>query len=394
VLPHISEEAKVKTWAIVVGINKYDRQRTTLNELKGAVSDACDFAEWALDGAGGAVDSKNLYFWTYPWPEEPKGELKKYLEGQPPNWYDSDPLTANDTVPANQQRGPWVREIVNTALKIIGDPIRTARFESEEKTRILIFFAGHGLRAKEINGDREQTCFVAGDFRPQRGYAEGLVPCESFRRALRNEVFDEVLLFLDCCRRDSISLAPAAMPITNLNTADAVDNWGECYAAQDDNLAYETEEEPVRGVFSKTLLDGLRRHREGQPPKLTVAQLQEYVVQNIGTYTTKGQAPFFQFKPGPPLSMDIVSGAPTEAAPVSVVAATGPLLILDALPDGKSLVLRNSGGDAVWDGGPYPAGSAPVELPELAADLYALQLTDASRPEILFRQPGRNEISV
>ena len=74
------------SWAIVVGINEYPG--SGLGPLKGAVADACDFADWALDPTGGNVAPERLYFWTYPWPDaDPdRPHLAQYLAGDRPAW--------------------------------------------------------------------------------------------------------------------------------------------------------------------------------------------------------------------------------------------------------------------------------------------------------------------
>src|SRR4051812_45432964 len=97
------------SWAIVVGINQYP-PLAKQPPLQGAVADACDFADWALAKDGGGVAPENLFFWTYPWPTAPLGQLKAYLEGELPPWYN----VKDGAAPPDSTRAPDAFEITTT----------------------------------------------------------------------------------------------------------------------------------------------------------------------------------------------------------------------------------------------------------------------------------------
>ncbi|BCI68737.1 caspase family protein [Acetobacter aceti] len=377
----------MRSWAIVVGMDSYPGL-SGQSPLHGAVADACDFAEWALDPSGGAVDPADLYFWTRPWPQQQPGALGTYLAGALPHWFNRTEPSCCKASP-DQTRGPNAEEIVLTA-QMIGDDLRAAQFELDaEPGRILVFLAGHGLRASVYNDSKLQTCFIAEDFRPAAGnMAQGLVPCDSFRRSLRNRRFEEVLLFLDCCRSDPQMLAIQAMPLCDL-TNDREDlGWSIGHATQDGAKAYETEGLPVRGAFTKTLMNGLRGCRNPTTQSLNVEHLDAFVRINIVDATSSGQSPYFDFLPkNEPLI--VVAGVPT----MQLVAKQGPLVHLDRLASGELLELLQHGtAPSVWQGGPYAAGTSAVQLPSLPDGIYSLRVVGDPNRETLFRQPGRTEI--
>src|SRR5438874_10749407 len=114
--------------ALIIGINAY--QKPDIPTLFGAVADAADFADWALDPAGGNVKSDRLFFWTSPAPVEPSAKLRNFLANPTP-WH-------NNVIP-DFTRPPDADEIVKTALKM-------ATTLSAAAGRIYVFMAGHGVQ--------------------------------------------------------------------------------------------------------------------------------------------------------------------------------------------------------------------------------------------------------
>jgi Caspase domain len=374
----------MKSWAIIVGINNYPPLAEQI-ELHGAVADACDFADWALDPAGGEVPAERLYFWTYPWPVAPNGLLQAYLAGPQTPW---DSVMQDWAVP-DQTRPPTATEIATTIERVGRDARNQAREDGDaEIRRVYVFLAGHGVRAKNIERN-EETCFLAGDYRPISGnMARGLVPCESLRKALLNNRFDEAILFTDCCRSQTARLTLIAQPVSDY-AGDPIADWGIAFAAQDGQPAYETQTAPVRGAFSSALMEGLRTHRTGPANELHAEPLRDYVLANIGTFTTSGQVPNLTFRPDPvgPL---IVSGQVAGAAPVP----DGPLLDVSALPAGTGLVLNGGDDKPIAGVGPFLVAGLTLQLPPLPASLYLIQVTDGSGRFKMFRQPATETVCV
>jgi uncharacterized caspase-like protein len=379
----------METWALVVGINKY-REKAKLGPLLGAVSDACDFADWVLDPNGGEVEPSRLFFWTYPWPTlkdlTSYGNLANYLGGPLPGWSRLD--VDVPSFPPATNRAPTSQEIAATvdamAAKVKEDALNGGTGEA----RIFVFFAGHGVRTGELGGSGRQTCFVVDEFLPDRvSFLQGVVPCESLRRALRHLGFSQVLLFLDCCRTDSTHISEQAAPLFNLGyDADKI-GWSVGHATEQERRAYETDPPNVRGAFTKTLMDGLRGYREKDTLELSIDGLERYVKSNISAYTAKDQKPYFDFSPkqSPPV---IVRGQP------SILLSSLPVISLGNLQDGESLEVIDNGNQVVWRGGPFPPGQPEVQLPSLRHGLYELRVVAATARMTGFRWPRGAPIDV
>lgn len=369
----------MESWAIIVGINRYP-DHTGQPELKGAVADACDFADWALDPAGGNVAPQRLFFWTHPWPADAEGRLSAYLASPLPQWdHDED-----DWAPPETERAPRAQQIVLTAERTGRKAYEDAYENGDQaRRRIYVFLAGHGLRAAEVGDSNIQTCFVARNFRPRSSHtADGLIGCESFRKSLLNNRFDEVVMFLDCCRVDGTLLARSAIPICDRRNYRGDGIWSTGYASRDNTLAFETEHPPVRGVFSKTLLEGLRGHRDGSTNSLNAEQLNRYVLDNICFHTHRQQFPQFFYMPTDnPLVL--VNGVATVAPKF----APGPAVHLDRLPPGTRVFLRDGRSAFVPGIGPLVAGNGPIQLPPLPDGLYSLEVVDNTDLHATFRQP-------
>lgn len=384
----------MKSWAIIVGINTYP-PLAKQEPLQGAVADACDFADWALDVHGGAVSKDRLFFWTYPWPAAPQGRLKDYLDGGPPpgqagpewppKWFNLNLGTATP----DQHRAPTAFEITTT-IETLGRAARAKALEDddEETRRVYVFLAGHGIRAKTVDRS-EETCFLAGDFRPlNSNLAAGLVPCDSFRRALLNDRFNEAILFTDCCRKQTARSALMAQPVSDYS-GQPTEAHSIAYAAQDDMLAHETVGPPVRGAFSSALMRGLRTHRTGAASYLYAAPLKQYVLDNIKDFTDSGQKPNMWFHPdgdgplivqGPPA----IAGAPTE----------GRLIDVSALPAGTQLILNGGDNTPLPGFAPLVVTGPSLLLPPLPRGLYLIQIADGSGRTKMFQEPSVEDVHV
>jgi hypothetical protein len=354
----------MKSWAIVVGINEYhkDAGQPVLN---GAVADAADFADWALHPHGGAVDPSRLYFWTHPKPTNPTPALAAYV-ATPTRWYDLDPAA----VTPDFSRVPYVGHIVETALRAGRAAIAAAMESGDDETRrIYVFFAGHGVQTNTYGSTTEiQTCFVLGDFRPDNAAVSGLIPCEDFRRALLSGGFDQVFMFLDCCRVAMTKLNLPAPSIGSPNSRIPPEpKWGVGNAAQKNKIAYETTIPPLRGAFSKTLLDGLRTVRDPANQTLTVESLKVYVRDKIGSCITNEQRPDFPCDPSDPSPVVLIGPAiplPQTLADIHIT--------FGALPAGTIVHLCDDKGQPVGD--PIAAAPEGITIKALSGQFYSLDV--------------------
>lgn len=284
--------------AVIIGINAYPQSQGVLKPLHGAVADAADFADWALDPAGGKVEDADLYFWTFPTPAAPSPRLATYLNAPTP-WPRGRP---DFTRPPSATE---IKHLVTEAAKRAG---------LDGAGRLYIFLAGHGVRTKNLNfNEDDQNCFIAGDYNP--GFiTDSLVPCDDLRRVIQRIGPREAVLFFDCCRTD---LPPyQSRPSFGGALTDATGAHEVCgvgHAAQPGATAYETPRHaPSRGAFSRLLIYGLRQLRHAG--RLTVSQLEQYILAGIdGLTAPQSQMPSLDVIPkhlplvlveGPPLGSD------------------------------------------------------------------------------------------
>lgn len=375
-------------WAIVVGINQYPA-RAQQNPLNGAVADACDFAEWALDPTGGNVAPERLFFWTYPWPAPSPDRLGNYLAGPLPNWY-HEQLGAAQPDPT---RAPMAFEITTT-IEDAGRAAYASDYgDNAAERRVYVFLAGHGIRARTSERN-EETCFLAGDFAPPKGnLTPGLIPCDSFRKALLHKRFSEAILFTDCCRSTTARSSLTARQVSDFD-GEPILPWSIAFAAQDGEPAYETAAAPIRGAFSSALMRGLRTHRPGPLGDLHADPLRDYVQASIQDFTNSGQMPNLLYRPDPrgPL---IVPGRPAGGGVVvNTPNLDGPSLDVSALALGTRLVLKGGDLQPVKGIGPFTVAGPSMVLPSLPIGLYAVEVNDGSGRYTMFAQPSQGAIRV
>lgn len=287
----------MSAWALVVGINEY-RPESGLSTLFGAVDDAVDFAEWALDPAGGAIEPAGLHLWTWPMPAAPSKAVEDALAA-PPDWAHG---------PPDFTRAPR------------GDEIRLTLFNLAQKAaaegveRLYVYFAGHGLQTKPLQYQLpEQVCFVAGDYLPL--FTQSLVPGIYVRSLMRRLGPVEVLMFFDCCRDEMSSFQadpPVEWPTFNGAGTNLCCSLG--LAASPGAKAFETPTaSPKRGAFTRLLTYGLRALREKDV--LTPGLLQIYLRTGIDRLTKPHrQKPSIILEPDD-YDLELVRGPPTVAPP-------------------------------------------------------------------------------
>lgn len=389
-------------WAFVVGINTYP-QGADQRPLNGAVADAADFAHWALHPDGGAVPANQLFFWTYPEPDPLPNDVLTYLANPTPWWDPNGPRVPDFQSP------PTRRHITETALsqgKAAREAARVAMMEGKTPRvrRCYVFLAGHGVQSHVIGAQADQQiCYVCEDFRADAQGADGLLPCDEFRRALLAGGFDEVIMFLDCCRtgapkvNDGVPSIGAPMTLQPVKPIFIIGA-----AAQMGDLAYETQSAPIRGAFSQTLVQGLRGVRSEGPPELSLESLRLFVKDNIKAAAhPQDQRPDIDGKPNDPYP--VVAEGPVIPPPQMVargggaVAASPPpvadihITFRKAKP-GQQVQLVD--GDGVAIGPPMdPANGPAVRTGVTIKKLYGLDLIGSTKSHA-FRHPGPGDTRV
>jgi len=334
-------------WALVVGINKY-HPKSRLSDLHGAVADAADFADWAIDPSGGGVDPANLFFWTYPAPATMGAHLEEFMKN-PTEW----PLEGPEF-----HRAPRAEEIAACSQMFAESAV------SAGATRLYVFLAGHGGQTTALDHREEpQNCFMAGNYRHEFQKL-GLVSCDDMKRQLSRIGPSELLLFFDCCRSE-LPLRVGAPPDHYERNSDLQlhERLGVGHAALPKTRAFEVpigHPSPERGAFSQLLVGGLRSHRvDGQ---LTFAELKGYVTSGVTKLVEpETQNPHFYAWPEKD-DLIIVAGAPEVSDfPVNLSFSTlnigEPFVVRDA----KAQVVLSDSVDGSVKTVQLPAGEYVVE---------------------------------
>ena len=171
-------------YAVVIGIGAYP----TIHCLHGPVKDARDFEAWLLSSAGGCVPKDNIAVICSP--------------DFPP-------------IPTIDKATPTKDKVDSAFADLVGKALKHPKYRAGGGSNI--FMAGHGiapLSASEngangngANGDDEddaadQTALLMANY---RSAAPGLhVGARNYAEWFRKVgAFDEVILFVDCCRDES-----------------------------------------------------------------------------------------------------------------------------------------------------------------------------------------------
>ncbi len=211
-------------WAVIAGINYYP----AYSQLNGPVRDATRFDRWLKSNA-----------WV------PDDQISLSVSPVPP------PGSVADARPTLDEVKKGFENLARMAYT--KDLHRVGR-------RLYIFLSGHGIlpTRSEIPSFNEAALLMANSDTATLGnHLGGNAYAEWFRAA---GVFDEVILFMDCCRdqKDNVALTPPSMPAIKAQR-DAAKRF---YAAatQLDSKSWErpfgTPPE-VRGVFSHVLMEAL-----------------------------------------------------------------------------------------------------------------------------------------
>lgn len=223
--------------AIVVGVSRYP----ILGDLAGPENDANDFFAWLCAPAGGAVPAENVELILSP--EPPPG---------------TSPLKAEPTTTA--------LEAAFDALYDLGD-----QNNGRAGRRLYLYMAGHGF-APTLE---DAALLMANAARGRVHHLAGRPYANWFRRSA---FFDEVVLFMDCCREnyprspvrpchlDTINGPRLARHFYGLAT-----EWSRAAREVPDGNGV------VHGQFTTALLAGLRGGASEAGGVITGASLERFV---------------------------------------------------------------------------------------------------------------------
>jgi len=286
----------MEDYAVVIGIDDY--KNPPYGPLEGAKRDAQDFVDWLKSPDGGGLLPQNV---------DPFTKLS--------NAAGSDPTLSDLWSLLNK-----VRKLATLGKKRIG-------------RRLYLFLAGHGVSPLDLDEAGLVTLEAEQALTP---YLAGKDNADAFCFASR---FDEVLLFMDCCRVSDLLIERISNPFAEKPNPAAAGKVKRFYAFA--TAFGRTSRENVvggvvRGIFSRALIEGLKG---GAPPdaegRLTTTQLRAYLEAELKKIKLDGEEQVPKF----PASDEIVlmEGLALKRVTVNLTFAAPGIQSLVVLDGGNNL---------------------------------------------------------
>jgi hypothetical protein len=347
--------------ALVVGISVYPG----LDNLEGTELDAKNFYDWVVDPEGGAVPPT-------------QATLIRSSDFGPP--FPSVVKAAPTTSAVTDYFDALQEEAQQKSAK--GESDRLGR-------RLYLYFAGHGF-APSIDDAAilmaNATPIRVGHHVPGKPWADWLY---------KAGYFDELLLFMDCCRENYPKAPLNLPPFIDLNSADAVDRGKRFYvfATKWARLSRERkmQDGQSHGVFTTALLAGLRQAAD-QNGRVTALGLRSWLFNNMKSF----------FDPSEPDNGEVSKEpdifAPSDPAKDFVIATVKPLkfkvrVALEAEDAGKKVQVRDSKFKIV-DSATAAPPAWEIELPRgpYLAELVGTEKTATFEVDGVGAAAGQSEI--
>lgn len=337
--------------AIIVGIRSYPGLGQPLD---GPENDAKKFCEWATSKTGGQLKGKDARLIL----SSQFGPMKK-------------PIDAKPTLEAIQRELDQLQDEAEENGKR-GEGLRVGR-------RLYLYFSGHGF---EPAADR--VALLMANATRLRGYhVVGKLYADYFRRS---GIFDEVLLFMDCCR-ESLQQFPTLLPpyVEMLSsTAPETGKWLHAFATKWSRKSREKKIGGVaHGIFTAALLRGLGGEAADASGQVTDESLTNYLHDHMKDPLTKKELedpdipkqPDIDYDKDPTNRLIIVRGKPT-----------GFRVVFNTRPESKGQQLVVSGGQPPAPVLTTTIAASPVSA-NLAKGFYKAQI--AAGAGKLFEVPGQ-----
>lgn len=231
--------------ALVVGIKHY---RAPFSHLDGALNDARYFSEWLQNGGGGVQH----------------GNVQELL--------------------SDSSSSKPVKRMVESALTpFIGEFIQ----RRVSGKRLYLYFSGHGVEPIDILEDINVLVLMA-NAEHSRYDGRSVAPLRAARFFQKCAIFDEVVMFADCCRTANLDCIEAAFTFEKFLTELKKYTTGKLLYgfatghgqdAHEGNLPDNNGNGAVpRGVFTYALLEALRCAADpSNPTRVTGASLSDYL---------------------------------------------------------------------------------------------------------------------
>ncbi|TMD67135.1 MAG: hypothetical protein E6I97_23355, partial [Chloroflexi bacterium] len=226
---------KQSDYAVVVGIAHYPLFHA---DLGGPVNDAQHFVEWLVteeDQGGAGVPAEHVTTIVIPVPAPDPNHLEA-ADGQ-------DPL-------------PIVENIL-AAFENLREKVQDLHREGGSEERLYIFLAGHGFSVDtEQLGIEEPVLLMSNAEQGFWPHFAGHYCAEWF---VKSGLFQEVVLFMDCCRNEPLINFPLSLPSWGTSTDQTRAKKFYGFATK---WAQKSREQIIdgmtQGVFTWSLLKALR----------------------------------------------------------------------------------------------------------------------------------------
>jgi hypothetical protein len=337
--------------AIIVGIRSYPG----LSNLDGPENDAKKFHQWVTSKAGGQVkgkDAKLILSSHY-------GPMKKAIDARP-------------TLEAVQRELDLLQEEAEDSSKR-GEGFRAGR-------RLYLFFSGHGFEPAS-----DMVALLMANATPRRGYhVVGKLYADYFRRS---GIFDEVLLFMDCCREPLQQFPTNPPPYLEAlsSTAPERGKWLHAFATKWSRKSREKKIDGVpHGIFTAALMRGLGGEARDPSGQITDETLTNFLHDHMKDPLTRKELEDPDIPKQPDIDYD---KDPTNRLVIARGGkATGFRVVFNTRPGSKGKELVVSGGQPL-----KPVLTTAVTVPAVSANLaqglYKAQIA-AEGLEVLFQVPG------
>jgi len=238
-------------WAIVIGIKSYFDP--ALAGLQGPENDAREFYDWVVSPAGGAV---------------PKPQAELILSSDFP------PFT---TVPGAMPTALAITKAFQH-LRDIAEANGQKGIGRTVGRRLYLFLSGHGFapaRSDDLTALLTAEATIANS---ELKHIVGPYMADFFWRA---RFFEQILLFMDCCR-SIMDCAQLYMPFED-ERASGYDQVRRFYAfgarVAKESREWQMPDGAYHGVFTRTLLDGLRGSAADarSPSEVTAESLRDQI---------------------------------------------------------------------------------------------------------------------
>ena len=238
-----------KDWALAVGITKYPD--STFEPLDGPEADAKDFFDWVTSKEGGGVSRQCARLVV-------SSQFRK-------------PRSAIEAQPAAEAVQNYFEQLDEMARET--DELMLGR-------RLYIYLSGHGFAPN----DNESALLMAN---AGRNRLKHHIPGKAWANLFyRSGYFEEVLLFMDCCRNILPQTIPNPPSVSVRDNPDAIQKGRRFYAFATKWGAASRERVVARGksrgVFTLALMEGLRgRACEPGSNRITAMSLRSYLFTNM-----------------------------------------------------------------------------------------------------------------